>query len=263
MEPLTYKSMRYLRARRCVVRGVNTSSAKLRYLRIVGLAAVAVAVAGTAVLVTASAAGLNASPRSSSPQQAVAPTASIVEKATPAAVCDAFLTHLTSNLNKNFTKAQVNAAIQKAIADTLADEVKNGDLKQAQADAIKQRVTAQPTCVLAGLGKTAGPGDHPRASVYKPLLISATASALGLTETQLKADIASGKTVSQLAPAGTTEDQFRAKLIAKLSPMLDTAITSKQLTAAQKTEILNGLQTGPVPFWSKPVRHKPVPAAAA
>lgn len=240
-----------------------TRFAKLHYLRVAGLAAGAVAVAGAVVLVTASAAGLNVGTRSSSPQRAVAATASISEKATPSAVCDAFLTHLTNDLNKGLTKAQVNAAIQKAIGETLADEVKNGDLKQAQADAIKQKVTSQPTCALAGLGRTAGPGDHGKAGVYKQLLLSAAASALGVSDTQLKSDLASGKTLSQLAPANMTEDQFRAKLIAKLTPMLDTAITNKQLTTAQKTEFLKRLQTGPVPFWSKPVPHKPVTPAAS
>jgi hypothetical protein len=241
---------------------VNTTFAKFRYLRVAGLALGAVAVAGAAVLVTASAAGLNAGPRPSSPQGGAA-AAPIGEKATPAAVCDAFLAHLTTDLNKGLTKAQVSAAIQKAIGETLADEVKNGDLKQAQADAIKAKLATQPTCALAGVGKTVGPGDHGRGGVYKQLLFSATASALGISETQLKGDLASGKTVSQLAPAGTTEDQFRAKLIAKLTPMLDTAITNKQLTADQKTEILKRLQTGPVPSWSKPAHKAVAPAAPA
>src|ERR1700704_6514741 len=114
----TYKSLtscvRKLRTGRCVVSNMNTTFSKLRYLRIAGLAAGAVAVAGAAVLVTASAAGLNAGPRPSSPRQAVE-AASIGEKATPAEICDAFVTHLTSDLGKGLTKAQVNAAIQKAI----------------------------------------------------------------------------------------------------------------------------------------------------
>ncbi|GAC1504106.1 MAG: hypothetical protein NVS1B3_00110 [Candidatus Dormibacteraceae bacterium] len=237
---------------------MNTPFAKLRHLRIAGLAVGAVAVAGAAVLVTASAAGLSAGPRASSPQ-----AASISDKATPASICDAFLTHLTADLNKGLTKTQVNAAIQKAIGETLADEVKNGDLKQAQADGIKQKLSTQPTCALGGLGRNADRSDHLKAGVYKQLLLSAAASALGVSDTQLKADLASGKTVSQLVPANTTEDQFRAKLIAKLTPMLDTAITNKQLTAAQKTEILKRLQTGPVPYWNKPAHKTVAPAAPA
>ena len=42
----------------------------------------------------------------------------------------------------------MNAAVQKAIGETLADEVKNGDLTQAQADAIKKRLASQPPCTI-------------------------------------------------------------------------------------------------------------------
>ena len=231
---------------------------KLRYLRIVGLAAGAVAVAGSAVLVTASAAGLNMASRPSSAPQTVAASASIPDKANPAAVCDAFLTHLTTDLGHNLKKADVNAAIQKAIGETLADEVKNGDIKQAHADALKQKLATQLACALAGVGKIEGAGGHAYGKTSKHLLIGASASALGVSETQLKADLASGKTISQIAPAGMTEDQFRAKLIAKLSPMLDAAITNKQITAGEKTQILKRLQTGPVPNWNKTVPHKSI-----
>ena len=218
------------------------------------------AVAGSAVLVTASAAGLNAGPRPASAPQTGTATASISDKATPSAVCDKFMSHLTTDLGHGLTQTQVNAAIQKAIGETLADEVKAGDIKQAHADAVKQKLTAQPTCALAGIGKNENTGGRAKDTVYRQLLMSAEASALGVSDTKLKADLASGKTISQLAPAGTTEDTFRTKLIAKLTPMLDAAITNKQLTAAQKTQILQRLQTGPVPYWNKSVPHKTVPA---
>ena len=243
------------------MRSVITRFAKLRYVRIVGFAAAAAAVAGAAVLVTASAAGLNFGTRSASPQQATVEAASIAQKTSPTAICDAFLTHLTADLGKNLKKADVNAAIQKAIGETLADEVKNGNISKAQADAIKAKLASQPTCALAGIGKT-NPGDHGRNSVYKQLLFSAEAAALNISEDKLKSELAAGKTVSQLAPAGTTEAQFRALLITKLTPKLDKAIADKQMTADQKTEILKRLQTGPVPNWSKSVPKKAVPPAA-
>ena len=238
-----------------------TRFAKLRYLRIVGFAA------GAAVLVTASAAGLNFGTHSASRQQATAETASIAEVTSPTAICDAFLTHLTSDLGKSLTKTQANAATQKAISETLADEVKNGDLQQAQADAIKAKLTSQPTCVLAGLGKNPGRSRNPKNVVYQQQLVTAAASVLGISDTQLKADLANGKTLSELAaahkPQAITEGQFRTSLITRLTPLLTTAVNNKQISADQKAEILQRLQTGPIPFWSKPVPHKkPLPATA-
>ena len=67
--------------------------------------------------------------------------------------------------------------------------------------------------------------------------------------------------VKQLAGEGAGGSSSLEDLIAKLTPLLTTAVNNKQITAAQKTEILQRLQTGPIPFWNKPVPHKkPLPA---
>jgi hypothetical protein len=244
------------------------SIAKLRHLRVLGFALGAVGVAGAAVLVTASAAGLNVGFRPSASQHAdQLASDSISRQASTSAVCSAFISHLSSDLGKS--EAQLNAAIQKAIGETLADEVKNNDITQAQADTIKQKLAgAQTPCALAGnLGKKPAPAPAPgagaTAGAYMQQLISAAASALGITDAQLKADLAGGMTLSQVAAAQkppVTEAQFRTSLIANLKPLLDTAVTNKKLTAAQEQTILARLQTGPIPFWSTPIRR---PKAAA
>jgi hypothetical protein len=239
---------------------------KLRHIRIAAFALGAVAVAGAAVLVTASASGLNVGFRSSSPQQTQAGSASIGQQASASVVCKDFLSHLSSDLGKS--QSQVNAAIQKAIGETLADEVKNKDLTQAQADAIKQKLTAQPPCTLAGpIGNkpaTTAPGAG-SIGAYTKQLLSAAASALGVSDTTLQADLAKGMTLSQIAAAQNppvTEAQFRTRLIAKLTPLMDTAVANKQLTAAQEKAILQRLQTGPITFWNTPVK-RPKTAAPA
>jgi hypothetical protein len=238
-----------------------TNLVKLRHLRVLGFAAGAVLVAGAAVLVTASAAGLNVGFRPSSSQPAAAATASVSTKTGASAVCNDFLSHLSSDLGKS--QAQVNAAVQKAIGETLADEVKNKDLTQAQADAIKKQLAAQPPCNLAG---TLGPKPAPRAvaptiGAYTQQLITAAASALGITDAQLKTDLSNGMTLSQIAASkNITETQFRQNLVTKLTPLLDTAVANKKLTAAQEQTIIQQLKTGPIPFWSKPMR--PVKPAA-
>jgi hypothetical protein len=251
--------------RACDTQEVMTSLAKLRHLRVLGFAAGAVLVTGAAVLVTASAAGLNVGFRPSTSQPASTNTAAVSQKAGASAVCNDFLSHLSSDLGKS--QSQVNAAVQKAISETLADEVKNKDLTQAQADAIKQKLASQPPCTLAGnLGRpAAAPGAGATIGAYTQQLISAAASALGITNPQLRTDLTNGMTLSQIAAAQNppvTEAQFRTGLIAKLTPLLDTAVTNKKLTSAQEQTILQRLQTGPIPFWSTPMR-KPKPAAPA
>ena len=168
------------------------------------------------------------------------------------------MSHLSSDLKTSQTK--LNAAIQTAIGETLADEVKNKDLTQAQADAIKKQLGTKTPCALAsGLGNAPKPVANPNVSAYLHQLESAAASALGISDQQLKTDLAQGMTLSQIAAAQhppVTEALFRARLITNLTPLLDTAVKNKKLTAAQEQAIIKKLQTGPIPFWNPPL-HKP------
>ena len=225
--------------------------ARLTWLRTIGLAAGAAAVSGAAVLVTASAAGYTV-PFFSNPsgQAPLASTASLDQKAgTPSPLCTDFLTHFSADLNTS--QAALTAAFQKAIGETLADQVKNGKLTQVQADAIKQKLAGRAPCQIAGALRR--PGN--KLAAFRPAYLSAAASALGITDEALKADLAKGMTLSQIAAAqkpAVTEAQFRSRVIAKLTPVLDAAVTNKKLTAAQEQAIIKRLQTGPIPLWNKP-----------
>ena len=229
-----------------------TSLATPRSLRLAAFAAGAVALAAGAVVVTASAAGFSLGFNGASRASGTASLASVPAKTGSAtAVCNDFETHFATNLGT--TPSKVDAAFQQALAQTLADEVANKSLTQTQADAIKQKLAAKPPCALAS-----GVGKAPTVNIakYAQQLMAAAASALGVTPQQLKSDLASGMSLSQIAAAqkpAVTEAQFRTKLIANLKPLLDQAVASKMLTAAQEQEILSRLQTGPIPFWSKPM----------
>jgi hypothetical protein len=236
---------------------VITSIATPRRLRLVGFAAGAAALAGAAVYITASAAGYNFSLNRPSTPPAAALTAAPDAKAGPtSAACTDFISHFATDLGT--TQAKVDSAYQKAVGETLADEVKNGHLTQAQADALKQKLAGKAPCALP-----AGSGNpKPASAAYTQELMTAAASALGITAQQLRTDLAGGMSLSQIAAAqkpAVTEDQFRTKLIANIKPLLDKAVTDKKLTSAQEQQILQRLQTGPIPFWDKPMKK----AAAA
>ncbi|HYM95743.1 MAG TPA: hypothetical protein VET26_00445 [Candidatus Sulfotelmatobacter sp.] len=244
-----------------------TPLSRLRYVRIAGLALGAVAVAGAAVLITASASGLTLGfkPAGSSQSATATDTSAAIEAATAGAVCTALISHFSSDLHQS--QATVNAAIQKAIGETLADEVKNKQLTQAQADAIKKKLAAQPLCTLAnGLGKRVpSAAGGAQIGAYTQQVLAAAAAALGITPAQLRTDLAGGQSLSQIAAAQNppvTEAQFRTKLIAQITPLLDAAVKSSKLTAAQEHTILQRLQTGPIPFWNTSLK-RPKPAAPA
>jgi hypothetical protein len=223
---------------------MNNKLANLGWLRVIGLAVGAAAVSGAAVLVTASAAGYSL-PFFNAASQSPSAASIDLQAGTPSPLCTDFLTHFSADLNTS--QAALNAAFQKAIGETLADQVKNGKLTQARADAIKKRLAGRMPCAITGQLKPGG-----KLAAFRPALLSASASALGISDATLKADLAKGMTLSQIAAAQkVTEAQFRSRLIAKLTPVLDAAVTNKKLTSAQEQAIIKRLQTGPIPLWDK------------
>ena len=221
------------------------------FLRIVGLALGAAAVSGAAVLVTASAAGFSLPFSTSSPQTAGASSAALTgpSAAKPSALCTDFVAHFASDLK--VSQADLNAANQKAIGEALADEVKSGRLTQRQADAIKKRLAGQAPCTI-GSQQRRGTLAH-----FMPALRVAYASALGISDQTLNADLAKGISLSQIAVTqNVPETEFRSRVIANMTPVLDAAVTNKQLTTNQERAIIKRLQTGALPLWNKPPARK-------
>src|SRR2546430_6626865 len=229
-----------------------TRLGRQRFLRVVGLAVGAVAVAGSAVIVTASAAGFSFGSRPAVSTQSV-------QANTSSTACSNFMKHFAVEISKS--QAEINSAFQKAIADTLADEVKSNQITQAQADAIKKKLANQTPCALPAAAPHGG-GHKADIAAYMQQYVAAAASALGITEAQLKADLAGGQSLSQVATAQkVSEADFRTKLINNLKPPLDKAVTDKKLTADQAKAIVSRLQTGPLPLWSTVPKHRPATAA--
>lgn len=237
--------------------------ASARHIRAAGLAAGAVAIAAGAIWVTAAAAGFTATPRASTPSAQADAIALKQDSTRASAVCSNFVSHLATDLNTS--QSNLTAAFQKALGQTLDDEVKNGNLTQSQADAIKQKLAGNAPCSLISAG---GIRKAPGANIgaYRDALLSAAASALGITTDQLKADLAKGMSLSQVAAAqhpAVTEAQFRTKLIQNITPALDKAVADGKLTKTQEQAILQKLQTGPIPFWNTPIKKRTTAPTAA
>ena len=228
-----------------------------RAFRIAGLALGAVAVGVAAIVVTASASGMTLGFQNASSSPSPSPTKPL--SAPVSTVCTDFMKNFANEIHKS--QAEINSAFQKAIADTLADEVKSGQITQAQADKIKQQLANQTPCNLPSNHKTGG--ERNPLGVAMQQYLAAAASALGISQAQLTTDLKNGQSLSQIAAAqNVSEAAFRTKLIAQLKPSLDQAVANKSLTAAQEQSILTRLQTAPLPLWNLPAR-KPKPAATA
>ena len=155
---------------------------KARYARIAGLALGAVAVAGAAVVVTASAAGLSLGFKpAGSTQSSTFDTAGLDHSNARSGACSDFMSHFAVEIGKS--QAQINSAFQKAIADTLADQVKNGQLTQAQADQIKAKLASQTPCTLPSRPRGGAKGALGQ---FLQAYTNAAAGALGITPQQLQ-----------------------------------------------------------------------------
>jgi len=143
-------------------------------------------------------------------------------------------------------------ALSAAQDDQLDQAVKDGDLTQKQADAIK-RARKDSGRVLAGPGLFGGPGPHgvpklhgepggPMAHHFglRGDLFADLAKALGTTAGKLKEQLRDGKSVADVAKAnGTSLADVGAAVKAATKTRLDKAVKDGDLTRKQAHEMLD------------------------
>lgn len=230
--------------------------------KIVRTAAIVVAslfVAGGVVAVTAYASGVNLAPMAAaSPSPSASPSKA-------SAYCDKFSQHLASNLKTS--QSNLQSQIDKSAQQTIDDAVKAGDLTQAQADKLKSRLSSSKSLcngLVAGLGrKPAGGGRGPGMELLQAGL-QAAATSVNMTPDQLRQQLMAGKTVSQVAPAGMTEDQFKTAFAANLKKELDPQVQSGKLTQAQEDKIVDAAPQLADQLWNhglpqRAAKPKPTP----
>lgn len=219
-----------------------------RFLRIAVPVVGALLVAGGAIAVTASATGLvstRVAATTPSPKPAGGTTAGASGKS--AAACQAYLSHLATQLN--VSPAKLDAAALAAAKATVQDQVKGGKITQAQADKIEAKLPSASAGFCSGAINELG--KAPRASLAKSAYLTAAAAALGVTEAQLKADLKAGKNLSQVAAGQNVDEaEFKAKVVASIKAKLDAAVAAKSITQAQEDAQLAKLQAGDPPYWN-------------
>lgn len=217
--------------------------------------AAGVTVAGVAAV----AIGVGAFAAESRLQPTVASPAAATAKTKAEEYCNKFLSHLAGNLGK--TQSEVATAFGKAATQTIDDAVTSGDLTSAQAARLKAKLASGPACSYQFTGSF---GHHARGTAERGAVLDAAAKSLGITTAELRADMAKGQTLHQLATSkGLSEAQFRSALIKSLTPILDQAVSQGKLTATQEKDVLQHLQTGPIPFWDTTLNRHKVPSSAS
>jgi hypothetical protein len=131
--------------------------------------------------------------------------------------------------------SKLSGALKKALGDRVDAAVAAGRITKAEGDALKQRIQSGDYPLFFGPHRGFGQfGFHG---------LDAAASYLGLTEEQLRSELAGGKTPAQVAQAhGKSVAGLVDALVADAKQHLDAAVAAGRLTQAQANDLLNGLR---------------------
>jgi len=144
----------------------------------------------------------------------------------------------------NVTPQKLREALAAAQDAQVDQAVKDGELTQNQADAIKAKRKRSGHV----LGPSGGPGLHGEhgkrfgpgsGSVFKHGLLDDVADALGTTPAKLFEQLRAGKSLADVAKAnGKSLDDVRSALKAAMKTRLDKAVAGGDLTQKQADRIL-------------------------
>jgi hypothetical protein len=136
----------------------------------------------------------------------------------------------------------LKAAIKDGVQSKLDDAVKSKKLTQAQADDILKELDSHLDDLVNGKpGKLRGGLGHGKV-VFGG--IDGAAKFLGLTEAQLRDQLASGKSLADIAKdKGKSVEDLKAALKDAAKAKLDTAVKNKNLTQDQADKILEELDS--------------------
>ena len=140
----------------------------------------------------------------------------------------------------------LTAAIKKAMVDQIEAQVTAGTLTKAQATAIEARLAKADAPLFALGGGPGGRGDHGHGHGLGggPMSLDAAATYIGISATDLRTQLAAGKTLAAIATAnGKTADGLKAALTTAAKSDLDASVKAGTLTQAQEDKILAALPT--------------------
>jgi len=138
------------------------------------------------------------------------------------------------------TPAKLSSALKKALENRVDAAVAAGRLTKEQGDALKKRIEAEDYPILGGFGMGFGHRDGgPGIIIHRFGHLDAAASYLGMTEAELRTQLAGGKTLAEVAKTkGKSVDGLVSALVADEKKEVDAAVAAGRLTREQADTIL-------------------------
>jgi polyhydroxyalkanoate synthesis regulator phasin len=155
----------------------------------------------------------------------------------------------------HLTPAQTQDALKQAELQTVDQMVKDGQITQQQADALKAKINAgQGLGPIGGFGLRHPGGFKAGAGVMRDVMtaeLNAAASALHMSTADLQSALRSGKSLTDLEAQQKVSDSAVATAMKNAAKgVLDKAVKAGTLTQAQADAILSRVGTGMLKFRS-------------
>lgn len=152
-----------------------------------------------------------------------------------------FVNRLAQNLG--ISTGQLQSGLKTTEVQTVNDAVAAGKLTSKQGAALTQKINASN-----GLGffrvVTRVRNRIQLVQYLKVQIGVEIANDLGITPKELKSELQSGQTISQVISAhGKSNSQVVSDVVAKAKTRLDAAVAKGNLTQSRETALLNNLQT--------------------
>jgi polyhydroxyalkanoate synthesis regulator phasin len=158
--------------------------------------------------------------------------------------CEQYLQDLAKRLGVSVSTLQQDKLA--AAEDVLAQLVKDGKLTQKQADQIKQRLESHQACTGNGHGLWGRAIALQELKQYLPGIANQVAQGLHLTTDQLKAQLHSGKSLSDIASAQhVSSSQLHTLVTNAIQTAVNKAVSDGNLTQQQATAFMQLLQNHP------------------
>lgn len=149
-----------------------------------------------------------------------------------------FANALSKRTGEQITPAEVKGAFTDVLKQRLQEQVAAGRITQDQADQMLERAKNAP---LPGVGGPDGLGRHGRGHHGMDDIEAAVGKKIGMTEAQIDAQEAQGKTLAQIAEA---KGMSRDDLIATISATITSSARGQGITDAQATQMANDIADG-------------------
>jgi polyhydroxyalkanoate synthesis regulator phasin len=145
------------------------------------------------------------------------------------------------------TPSELSDALKQALKNRVDDALADGRLTKAQADELKERIDSSDIPLPLGLF---GLGFPPKAFDLKGFgfvgpfaKLDTAADYLGLSRTELRAKLAQGKTLAEIARSrGKSVDGLVDALVKSAEDKIDAAVDAGKLTKAQADDVKSGLR---------------------